>query len=159
WESTIRVPGGAKRSGAGGAPVSRAVERIASRVGRTRRPTSPRVDAPLARSYAGPLDGRVAREDPDRSDASRVTASEFAFLAMGLVLGVAAGAALIEGLRARPPVRREVKVTVAQDAIPRRASTLADDAFVSTSAEPARGGPAARRDGGHPTPGSTPDRR
>ena len=70
-----------------------------------------------------------------------MTASEFAFLAMGLVLGVAAGAALIEVLRARPPARREVKVTVAQDAIPRRAATLADDAFVSTSAEPARGGP------------------
>ena len=50
-----------------------------------------------------------------------VTACEFTFLAMGLVLGVAAGAALIEILRARPPAPREVRVTVAQDAIPRRA--------------------------------------
>jgi hypothetical protein len=76
-----------------------------------------------------------------------VTASEFTFLALGLLLGVAAGAALIEILRARPPAPREVKVTVAQDAIPRRASTLADDAFAVASAEPARGGPADRREG------------
>ena len=34
-----------------------------------------------------------------------MTASEFAFLAMGLILGVAAGAALVEILRARPPHR------------------------------------------------------
>ena len=35
-----------------------------------------------------------------------VSASEFAFLALGLVLGVATGAALIEVLRARPPAPR-----------------------------------------------------
>ena len=34
-------------------------------------------------------------------------------------------------LRARPPSPREVRVTVAQDAIPRRSATLADDAFVA----------------------------
>jgi hypothetical protein len=78
-----------------------------------------------------------------------VTASEFAFLAMGLVLGVAAGAALIEVVRARPPVRREVRVTMTADAIPRRrAATLANDAFAEAraTAEPARGGPADRID-------------
>ncbi|MGH2475071.1 MAG: hypothetical protein ACRDIL_07380, partial [Candidatus Limnocylindrales bacterium] len=77
-----------------------------------------------------------------------MTASEFAFLALGLILGLAAGAALIEIIRARPPSTREVRVTVATDAIPRRrAATLADDAFSEplTSAEPARGGPADRR--------------
>jgi hypothetical protein len=75
-----------------------------------------------------------------------VTVSEFMFLALGLVLGVASGAALVEIIRARPPVRREVRVTVAQDAIPRRRSTtLADDAFVAVGPEPARGGPADRR--------------
>jgi hypothetical protein len=88
-----------------------------------------------------------------------VTASEFAFLAMGLVLGIAAGAALIEVLRARPPARREVKVTVAQDAIPRRASTLSGAALVATNAEPARGGPADRRDVDSAAPVDEPDRR
>jgi hypothetical protein len=78
-----------------------------------------------------------------------VTASEFAFLAMGLVLGVAAGAALIEVVRARPPARREVRVTMTADAIPRRrAATLANDAFAEAraNADPARGGPADRLD-------------
>ena len=76
-----------------------------------------------------------------------MTASEFVFLALGLVLGVAAGAALIEILRSRPPAPREVRVTVAPDSVPRRrSSTLADDAFAAIqSAEPARGGPADRR--------------
>jgi len=78
-----------------------------------------------------------------------VTASEFAFLAMGLVLGVAAGAALLEVVRARPTAPREVRVTMTADAIPRRrAATLANDAFTEARAagEPARGGPADRRD-------------
>jgi hypothetical protein len=78
-----------------------------------------------------------------------VTASEFAFLAMGLVLGIAAGAALIEVVRARPTAHREVRVTMTADAIPRRrAATLANDAFTEAriASEPARGGPADRRD-------------
>ncbi len=75
-----------------------------------------------------------------------MTVSEFMFLAIGLVLGVASGAALIEIIRARPPARREVRLTVAENAIPRRrATTLADDAFVAVGPEPARGGPADRR--------------
>ncbi len=51
-----------------------------------------------------------------------MTVSEFTFLALGLVLGVASGVALVEIIRARPPARREVRVTVAQDAIPRTTS-------------------------------------
>jgi hypothetical protein len=81
-----------------------------------------------------------------------VTTSEFAFLAMGLVLGVAAGAALIVVVRARPSAPREVRVTMTADAVPRRrAATLANDAFTEARAgtDPARGGPADRRDG-HP---------
>ena len=75
-----------------------------------------------------------------------MTASEFTFLALGLVLGVVSGAALVEVLRARPPAPREVRVTVATDAIPRRrGSTLSDDAFATAVPEPARGGPADRR--------------
>jgi hypothetical protein len=75
-----------------------------------------------------------------------VTASEFAFLALGLVLGVATGAALVEVLRARPPAAREIRVTVAPHSIhARRAATLADDAFPDEVSGPARGGPADRR--------------
>lgn len=76
----------------------------------------------------------------------RVTATEFAFLALGLLLGLASGAALIEVLRARPPVPRDVRLTIAEDAIPRRrAATLSDDAFITAVPQPARGGPADRR--------------
>jgi hypothetical protein len=88
-----------------------------------------------------------------------VTASEFSFLALGLVLGLVGGAAIIEFARARPPAPREVRLTVAHDAVPRRSSTLADDAFTSAGAEPARGGPADRRLIGWPLPAGTSDRR
>ena len=74
-----------------------------------------------------------------------MTGSEFAFLAMGLILGVAAGAALIVVLRSRPAATREVRITVAPDAVPRRrAATLANDAFTDSPVivDPARGGPA-----------------
>jgi len=40
---------------------------------------------------------------------------------------------------------REIRVTVTRDAIPRRSPTLAIDAFVTSPAEPARGGPGDRR--------------
>jgi hypothetical protein len=71
-----------------------------------------------------------------------VTGSEFAFLTIGLLLGVAAGAALIEVLRARPPSKREVRVTVTPNSIARRrATTLADVDAHAPSAGPARGGP------------------
>jgi hypothetical protein len=88
-----------------------------------------------------------------------VTASEFSFLALGLVLGVVTGAALVEFIRARPPAPREVKLTVAHDAIPRRSTTLADDAFVAVGAEPARGGPADRREVSDSVPASGAERR
>ena len=90
-----------------------------------------------------------------------MTASEFAFLALGLFLGVAAGAALVEILRARPLAPREVRVTVAADAVPRRRSaTLAGDAFAAImAAEPARGGPADRRGDGLATAPGAVDRR
>ena len=73
-----------------------------------------------------------------------MTESEFAFLALGLVLGIATGAALVVVLRSRPP-SSEVRVTITHDAVPKRGSTLSSDAFVTASAEPARGGPADRR--------------
>ena len=75
-----------------------------------------------------------------------MTASEFAFLALGLILGVATGAALIEVLRARPSAAREIRVTVAPNSIhARRASTLADGALVDGGPGPAVGGPGDRR--------------
>jgi hypothetical protein len=73
-----------------------------------------------------------------------VTASELAFLALGLLLGAATGAAGIVLIGARMP-RREIRVTVTRDALPRRSETLSQDAFVTSRAEPARGGPADRR--------------
>jgi hypothetical protein len=88
-----------------------------------------------------------------------VTASEFSFLALGLILGAISGAALVELIRARPPSPREVRVTVAHDAIPRRASTLADDAFVAVGPEPARGGPADRREAPTDVAATMPERR
>ncbi|HEX3429225.1 MAG TPA: hypothetical protein VHS36_10490, partial [Candidatus Limnocylindrales bacterium] len=72
-----------------------------------------------------------------------MTASEFAFLALGLVLGVATGAALVEVLRARPPAAREIRVTVAPNSIQaRRATTLSETAF-----PPPASGAAADRPG------------
>ena len=73
-----------------------------------------------------------------------MTASELAFLALGLLLGAATGAAVIVVLGTRSP-RREIRVTVTRDALPRRSETLSQDAFVTSPAEPARGGPADRR--------------
>ena len=73
-----------------------------------------------------------------------MTASEFAFLALGLVLGVASGAALSIVVRARPPAPREIRVTVATDAVPRRqAATLSGFARpeAPTMTAAARGGP------------------
>lgn len=73
-----------------------------------------------------------------------MTASELAFLGLGLLLGAASGAALIVVLGTRSP-RREIRVTVTRDALPRRSETLSHDAFVTSPAEPARGGPGDRR--------------
>ena len=74
-----------------------------------------------------------------------MTASEFAFLALGLVLGVASGAALSIVIRARPPAPREIRLTVATDAVPRRpAATLSGIVPPGSAAVgvAARGGPA-----------------
>ena len=74
-----------------------------------------------------------------------MTAGEFAFLAIGLVLGVASGAALIEVFRARPPAAREIRVTVAPNAIHARlASTLAAPLGPGDALGPAPGGPGDR---------------
>ena len=73
-----------------------------------------------------------------------MTASELAFLGLGLLLGAASGAALIVVLGSRPP-RREIRLTVTRDALPRRSETLSQDAFVTSPSEPARGGPGDRR--------------
>lgn len=70
--------------------------------------------------------------------------SEFAFLALGLVLGIASGAAIVVIAGSRPPTH-EIRLTVTRDAVPRRASTLAADAFIPTFDGPAPGGPGDRR--------------
>lgn len=73
-----------------------------------------------------------------------MTSSELAFLGLGLLLGAATGAALIVVLGTRAP-RREIRVTVTRDALPRRSGTLSQDAFVTSAGEPAPGGPGDRR--------------
>lgn len=85
-----------------------------------------------------------------------MTASELAFLALGILLGATSGAAFFVVLGSRPE-RREIRVTVTRDAVPRRSETLSQDAFVTSPAEPARGGPGDRRSldrtGSDPVPG------
>lgn len=73
-----------------------------------------------------------------------MTASELAFLALGLALGVAAGAALLMVVGTRTG-RRDVRVTVTRDAVPSRSKTLSQDAFVAAAFAPAPGGPGDRR--------------
>lgn len=70
-----------------------------------------------------------------------MTANELALLALGLACGVAGGAALVIIFRKRPPAKREVRVTVTQNAVARRSATLADDSATPSPTEPARGGP------------------
>ena len=80
------------------------------------------VDATHGRSYADP--------DPECSRAGwhrrAVSPSEIAFLAFGLVLGAAIGAALVQASGSRLAPRREVRLTITPNAIPaRRSHTLA----------------------------------
>lgn len=73
-----------------------------------------------------------------------MTASELAFLALGLLLGAAGGGAILVVLGSRSP-RREIRVTVTRDVLPRRSETLSQDAMVTSPAQPASGGPGDRR--------------
>ena len=73
-----------------------------------------------------------------------MSGSEFAFLALGLLLGVATGAAAGFIYRSRPP-SREVRLTVTHAAVPTRAMTLSSEALVGRPGEPAPGGPGDRR--------------
>jgi hypothetical protein len=83
-----------------------------------------------------------------------VSGTEFTFLALGLVLGIAVGAAVAVILRARPAPRREVRVTVRRDAIaPRPSVTLASaDPHARHFASP--GGPGGDP-WGPPSPGTS----
>ncbi|HEX5826493.1 MAG TPA: hypothetical protein VFY23_03160 [Candidatus Limnocylindrales bacterium] len=54
--------------------------------------------------------------------------SEIAFLAVGLILGAAIGAAIVEAMRARPAPRRRVRVTISPNTVvPRRSMTLSGE--------------------------------
>ncbi len=97
-----------------------------------------RVDDAQGRSYAG-----VAAIREARRHGSDVSTSEIAFLALGLVLGSAIGAAIMEAIRSRPAPRREVRLTIAPHSIhPRAGATLAN---------------AERSEGRAPIPGSPED--
>jgi len=80
----------------------------------------------------------------DTEDHTRVTASELAFLALGILLGAATGAALLMAIGSRPK-GREIRVTVTRGAVPGRSETLSHGAFSTRPAEPAWGGPGDRR--------------
>lgn len=72
--------------------------------------------------------------------ARSVNAGEFGFLAIGLLLGLATGAALVEVLRARPPAPREVRLTMTPDSVPRRrGATLSQDPFTAAPVGDLRG--------------------
>jgi hypothetical protein len=73
-----------------------------------------------------------------------VTPSEFAFLALGLALGIATGAAIVVVLGSRPPTH-DIRLTVTRDAVPRRATTLSNEIVRVTADGPAPGGPGDRR--------------
>jgi hypothetical protein len=71
-----------------------------------------------------------------------LTGQEVAFLLLGMLVGSGIGATIAIVVRRRTEPKREVRVTVAPNAIPRRpAATLAHDGIADPS-RPARGGPA-----------------
>ena len=71
-----------------------------------------------------------------------MTGQEVAFLLLGMLVGSGIGATIAIVVRRRTEPKREVRVTVAPNAIPRRrAATLAHDGIADPS-RPARGGPA-----------------
>jgi hypothetical protein len=84
-----------------------------------------------------------------------VSPSELAFLALGLLLGAVLVAASLVAFGNRLG-RREIRVTVTRDAVPRRSGTLSQDAFLTSAAEPAPGGPADRRGPGRADAGQRP---
>jgi len=86
-----------------------------------------------------------------------VTPSELAFLALGFILGIATGGALIVVFATRP-LTHEIRVTVTRNAIPRRASTLASDVLRAHPQAPAGGGPADHWTPDPEAPGVTDDR-
>ena len=67
--------------------------------------------------------------------------SEIAFLALGLILGAALGAALLRFARARPAPRREVRLTITPNAIPARRSPTLAVAFGAEYPGPIPGSP------------------
>jgi hypothetical protein len=74
----------------------------------------------------------------------RLTASELAFLALGLGLGLAAGAVVLRAIRSRAAMPRQVLVTIGPGAIPRRPATLSTLLAPDPNA-PAPLGPGDRR--------------
>ena len=84
--------------------------------------------------------------------------SEIAFLAIGLIVGAAVGAAIAEGLRARPAPRGEVRVTISPNSVsPRRSTTLSDPSLAAGTG-PMPGSPeeGAWNEGPAPSPSARP---
>ena len=76
-----------------------------------------------------------------------MVASDLGFLALGGILGLLAGAALLAVLRTRPPAPRQIRLTVTPGSVPIRPSrtTLDGDPFAPEPGWMALGGPAGTR--------------
>src|SRR2546423_4341027 len=127
-------------NGRANSPPARDLRATEARLTRARELTWQLLAATIRTQLSTPDASPIARP----GGPSRVSVSEFAFLAFGLMVGVAAGAAVIVFSTGRPAAVNEIRLTVTPNAIPaRRRSTLSEDAFPDHS-EPARGGPAER---------------
>ena len=111
----------------------------------------------MGRSYAR-NPGASSNGHPRKGFGTGLSGSEFAFLALGLLLGAASGAAVVFTFRSRPP-SREVRLTVTRDVVPRRSSTLSSGSLLTRPGDPAPGGPADRRQTDRGPLGEEPDRR
>ncbi len=76
-----------------------------------------------------------------------MVASDLGFLALGGMLGLLAGAALLAVLRTRPPAPRQIRLTVTPGSVPIRPSrtTLDGDPFMPEPGWMALGGPSSTR--------------
>jgi hypothetical protein len=84
-----------------------------------------------------------------------VSPSEIAFLAIGLIIGAAVGAALAEVLRARPAPRGQVRVTISPNSLGPRRSTTLSDASLAAADGPVPGSPEEGAWGERPEPVTT----
>ena len=160
-----------KRPGAGGRCSLGTSATVHGRVyhspSRDVRPPSPPLQPTSRRAgrVDAPCDGRalaqgtrpVGRRATDRTRRSAMLASDVGLLALGGIVGLFLGAALIVALRTRPSAPRQIRLTVTPGSVPIRPSrtTLAGDPFAPDPRWAALGGRADASRAGDPPPAST----